>query len=248
MGLFGIFRKTLPSSWERAIVAGDVGQVEALLRIGECTTNTVLSNGKPAIHHAVESDDCAVTGVLIDNSADIETRWKNCTPLYVAARRGNIHMVNRLLAASSDPNAVCGAQGQTSLYSAMEGYDIKIFSDVAKLREIVSTLIANGADYKYKLNTGLTLLHAAVACDDLDVVNTFLNLGLNVNALAGLTPPIAIAVRQGSPKVISHLVANGSITNIRFPNGVTLQSMAKRRNDPAIEEALSGPIRGGKNH
>jgi hypothetical protein len=236
-----LFKKNI-SPLEQAIVTGSLDDIKGIAEQG-ANLEMQLSSGKTPLFYAIDAGKTELVQLLIRRGVDIERRNdKNQTPLFAAVRLGRMEVAKELLALKADPNAHCGPQAQTPLFAVMEGYDGHLFTDVTILRTIVALLLANGADPTHQLTSGVTLLHGAAICDDLELLNLLLEQKLDVNAMAGGSPPIAILVRQGKPAMVARLVEAGARTDIRFPNGMTLLDFANRRGDRQILEALQGKL------
>ena len=205
-----LFKKNI-SPLEQAIVTGSLDDIKGIAEQG-ANLEMQLSSGKTPLFYAIDAGKTELVQLLIRRGVDIERRNdKNQTPLFAAVRLGRMEVAKELLALKADPNAHCGPQAQTPLFAVMEGYDGHLFTDVTILRTIVALLLANGADPTHQLTSGVTLLHGAAICDDLELLNLLLEQKLDVNAMAGGSPPIAILVRQGKPAMVARLVPAADI-------------------------------------
>lgn len=229
------------SALEQAFNAGNLENIEAAIQQG-ANLEEPFSSGKPPLFHAVDSGRIDILQLLLKMKVNVERRDRqNQTPLYAATRSGHIDAVKALLIAKANPNVACGPQGQTPLFAVMEGYDGRLFLDATILRATVPLLLDNGADPQCRTSTGLTLLHGAACCDDLETLNLLLSNGLDPNVSAGATPPILISVRKGKAEIVSRFIEAGANIGVRFPNAMTLMDFANRRGDRQVIEALRGP-------
>ncbi len=98
--------------------------------------------------------------------------------IHEAASEGNIEVVKQHLAAGTDVNAQSEFTESTPFYLAV------FYGHM----EIAEQLIANGADVNAKLNSGYTLLHAALKSPE--IVEFLIEKGADVNARGfdGSTP------------------------------------------------------------
>jgi hypothetical protein len=237
-----MFFKKIKSPLEQAIATGSLDEIQRLAE-QPADLEVALSSGKTPLFYAIYVGRTDLVKFLVSRGVDLERRnSKNHTPLYSAVRLGRVEITQELLAAKANANVACGPQGQTPLFSVMEGYDGHLFTDVTILRRIVSLLIANGADPAHRLTSGITLAHGAAVCDDVDLLDLLLEKQLDVNALANSSPPITISVRQGKAAMVARFIEAGARTDIRFPNGMTLLAFANQRGDRQVLEALQGKI------
>lgn len=118
------------------------------------------------------------------------------TPLFYAARTGNMMMVKALLARNAKVNAP-DDRGDTPLLEAVR---------FAYL-EIVDLLIEHGAEINVVDSFGVTPLHLAVLNGQFEMIQRLVNdeTPIDLPNKRGNTP-LAIAMRQGSTKIIDFLV------------------------------------------
>lgn len=110
--------------------------------------------GRTLLHWAaITNQDARVLQELLQQGMDINSA-KNAfklTPLYIAARDGNLRAVDALINAGADVNYVC-RNGATALFVACENGHL----------EAVKYLIAAGADVNAACNNGATPLSIAI--------------------------------------------------------------------------------------
>jgi len=128
--------------------------------------------------------------LLVENGAKINasspTGWH---PLMTAAGRGNIKVVNYLLAQGANPNAA-DKNGLTALYSA-SGSDYGASAAEA--------LLKHGANVDATYLSGLTALHQAASQGAIKVIEVLLAHGAKVDAITNNgTTPLCLAIRLGA--------------------------------------------------
>ena len=136
---------------------------------------------KAAMEH-----DTAKAIALLAGGADVNARGKysGWTPLMLAARKGDIELLNFLLANGADVNAKSDVQNRTPLMEAVrnrkiqavqallaanpdldavdwEGYTVLMFAAVSGQRDVVDVLLAHGADVNLKNKVGSSALMMA---------------------------------------------------------------------------------------
>jgi hypothetical protein len=153
---------------------------------------------------AAECDNLAPLAVrLILVGADVEaTRPSDgFTPLCIACKRGNLVMVQRLIAAGSRVNDA--ARSRVNDYTPLMLAAQNNWLDVVKL------LIAAGADVNMARANGATPLHAAAQLGNAGIVDLLITAGANVNAARtdGVTALIIALVRDRSKRYPSNSYA-----------------------------------------
>ena len=89
-----------------AAMQGNKSAVRTLLQ-QKADVNAPQIDGSTALHWAVEADDLELTDLLIRAGAHVSAANKaGATPLLLATINGNATIVERLIAAGSDPNAL----------------------------------------------------------------------------------------------------------------------------------------------
>lgn len=128
--------------------------------------NTIVKNGDPALVRAIRMDSDRVVRVLLDSPGiDIDTASEyGETALMLAAFKGNITLLNELLAKGASVNRV---GGWTPLhYAATEGHDA-----------IVAILLDKGARVNVQTSAGVTPLYMAARKPSRKVVMQLLKAG-----------------------------------------------------------------------
>jgi ankyrin repeat protein len=184
-----------------------------------------------------------------DNEVDVNARdGMGQTSLMLAARRGNLEVVERLLAAQADVNAAAaptaptaplGYKGRTALQAAAGGGHL----------EVVERLLAAQADVNAAASLsyrGRTALQAAAGGGHLEVVERLLAAQADVNAAAaaGLKGRTALqaAAGGGHLEVVERLLAAQADVNAaaaRFEGRTALQAAAGEGHLEVVERLLA---------
>jgi hemoglobin len=135
--------------------AGNLAGVELLLSLG-ADPNTQDGGGHTPLYSV--GNECAVAGggmvvlalVRAGGAVDAHAGVKKCTPLHMAARRGNEEVARALLDCSANIEAR-DSVGDTPLRRAVNCDKIRV----------ASLLLARGADVRCVGSKGITPLHAA---------------------------------------------------------------------------------------
>ena len=187
-----------------------------------------------ALGAALRAGDVAGVTAALDDGAD-PNLGSSVTPLYIAARRGDLEIVEILLAADADPNAV-DASGRSTLIAALTrkhhdvarmliaaGADVNkpekspgrgplmLVIDEAPSLLSMSILLDAGADMNQPDKRGETPLAAAAFMGRADAARLLLERGVEVNVtnLDGV-PPIAWARQRGNDDIVEMLIAAGA--------------------------------------
>jgi ankyrin repeat protein len=147
-------------------------------------------------------------------------RWS----LQDAAARGNINVVNMLLALGSDVNAV-GTKGNRALEVACRSGNAPV----------TVKLLDHGADLRLKTNARTTVLHEAALGGSSEVIDMLLARGADINAVdaESRSTPLHYAASFGRLNALKTLVRHGADVNQKNNKGMTaLQpAVANSQND-----------------
>ena len=144
----------------------------------------------------------------ISLGADIEARLRDSTPLYDAARKGNLKIVNLLIQRGADVNAVC--HGETALLKVVALGDVKVAKELIKKGAEV-----NVADE----HLGNTPLHYATKNNHKEMIALLLSRGADMYApnFRGETPAGKILKDKSVPALSienEHLVLKANSFNL----------------------------------
>ncbi len=146
------------------------------------------------------------------------------TELIKAINAGEISAVQRMLAAGADVN-YHDAEGTTLLMLAANAGDMPM----------VKLLIKNGADVNACDKLGWSALAKAVynaemKCGFVDVVNTLIGAGANIEASIGYgVRPLMLAAGYGETEVVEALLKAGADVLARNEGGFTALMMVKQK-------------------
>ncbi len=190
-----------------AVDNGHTEVVRLLLAAG-ADPNFVLDDGElpPLCNVGSWLDDVEIVRLLLAAGADVNTEMGWHSPLGYAARDWDAHeepleAVRLLLAAGADPNASGGHDDDTPLHSAARhGF-----------RQVVSLLLAHGAELDAENGNGCTALWLALSEQQEPVARVLLAAGADVSWLRGKTGAwlLTEAARSGALPTLRLLVELG---------------------------------------
>lgn len=197
----------------QAAAAGNAGIVELLIRKGAYIDHQD-SFGMTALHFAALKGHELVVDTLLNNGAIASFRNRlGETPLLMAASSGHVRIAYMLLTAPGVEVDAYGADGRTSLLSA-----------VARGRfATVDALISYGADVLHRDKHGDTPLLLAAKQGSIPILQRLLEVGeagLELQDRDGRTPLLA-AVAQGSERAVDILLNSGADRTSRDKYGDT---------------------------
>jgi hypothetical protein len=254
------------SMTDLACMKNDLEMVQILLARG-APVDHLDNMGRTTLHLAAQNGNPAMVRLLINHKADVNvrSRIRPETPLTLAAQGGHTDVVERLLAAGADPDAV-DHFGRTAL----------IYAENAGRKDIVAMLRAHGASeagldddrlveatergdwvaarealhhganpnarYENRLG-GRPAIVNAVDASGTDGVRLLLAAGADAKAVDDLgSSALHAAARVGNAEAIRLLIHAGADPNLRDRNQWTPLLQAAHSGRPEAIEAL---VQGG---
>jgi uncharacterized protein len=162
-----------PSPVADAAQAGDSDAVRSLLKQA-ADVNASQADGMTALHWAAMRNDGALAEMLLYAGANVKasTRINSYTPLLLAAKNGNVEVMDPLIKAGADIN------GKTS-----NGTTALMFAAAAGNADAVNVLIDRGADVNAaEPIRGLTAVMFAAASDRAPIVALLAKHGADLRA------------------------------------------------------------------
>lgn len=215
--------------------------VKALLEAG-ANIEAKDEDDQTSLHHAANGGHPEAAKLLLEAGAKTEVHTKGSdtglildnqgrTPLHLAAEQNNAEVVQILLAAEADVNALSTIE-QNPLHRIAVCCD----GDGGK---VVQILVEAGANIEAKDSMGYTPLILA-AGGGLGEIKALLEAGADKDAVTinGYTP-LHIAAHQGRVEVVKVLLAAGSDKDAKDYRGKTPFDFATERNSTHIVEILS---------
>jgi uncharacterized protein len=230
-----------------AAMRGDRDAVRAALA-KKADVNLPQIDGSTALHWAVERDDLELADLLLRAGARVTAATREgVTPLQLAGINGSASMLQRLIKAGADPNAVLTTAGDTALMMAARTGRV----------DAVRVLLEAGASANAQETWGgTTPLMWAVSEGHVDAARALIAAGANVNVRSnyvaaangrgfeGRTPiagrqdpkveefasgwltPLMLAAREGHVDVARLLADASADVNARAGDGKTALAMA----------------------
>ncbi|CAL1541806.1 unnamed protein product, partial [Lymnaea stagnalis] len=201
----GVFLKTTHRA-DILVVAVNIGSYELVNLLCQHGANPNTQSGKPphqnAVMSAAERGRCDLLKVLMKHNADIHCNNRARYPLYLnspiemALQSGEVNAVKLLLRSGAVVNVEAGlhiAVTHRRLHSLR--FLVGAFSDLAR-----------SAIHNYSMG----LIHKAVETGDVDIINTLLDLGSDVNCLFDERTPL---MNADTPEVMELLIKRGADVN-----------------------------------
>ena len=217
---------------------------------------------------AVMGDLATLDAIIAEGKLDLEMKWKDETPLHVAASSGQLDVVTKLLAQgvpvdTTDylgfrPITMATLSGSAAMVRllAAGGADIFAVDDVDDKKymllekaasmnhlEVVRVLLELGMDINGLTEDDNTALMMASLYGHVDIVKFFIEAGaaLEMKNIQGNTALMAASFK-GHPRVVRELVQAGANVNAYNKDDVHPLVLAARSNFPKVMREL---IRGG---
>jgi ankyrin repeat protein len=160
-----------------AAMQGDNDSVRSLLK-QKVDVNTPQGDGSTALHWAAYRDDLEMVKLLLAAGANAKaaTREGAITPLLMACQNGNAALIETLLKAGSDANAVKSNGTTPLMMAAASGH-----------ADAVQTLLAHGANVNAKESAhGQTALMFAAALNRAAVIRVLMANGADASVATGV--------------------------------------------------------------
>ncbi len=157
----------------------DKQSVRSLLKL-HADVNVPQADGTTAMHWAARWDDFEMADLLIAAGANVKAPNRfGATPLSLACTNGSAAMMERLLKAGEDPNAVISDAGDTALMLAAR----------TGKPDALKVLLEHGADANKTNTEGQTALMWAVAEKNAAAAKVLIDHGADVNVQTHELPP-----------------------------------------------------------
>jgi ankyrin repeat protein len=154
------------------MLSGKVDTVQALLQAGYDVNFKPSADGVEPLHFALVAEDAeGMTSALLDAGAAIDARAADKdTPLIVASNMGLVAIVEMLIEASANVNAV-GFEGCTALHRSIQQWE----------QSVSMALMAKGSNPEIPNAFGDTPFHTACAMGNIEVLQAMVKNGLITN-------------------------------------------------------------------
>lgn len=191
-----------------AVVNGDYEEVQKLLRQDYVNPNVIPGENNLPLSIALENDRQDIGQLLIENGAHVNQANIDCyTPLFEAVENNHISNIKFLLDNGADPN----------LPEYNDEYQNAILLPIWKADTVESAqlLIDYGAKIHDRLDTdGETILTNASYKGNKDLVEFYIEKGLDVNHFDENGTPLTHAIDQNHIEIAEILLKNGADPNI----------------------------------
>jgi len=169
------YPKSVASQMFSAVKACDLKALKARLAEKKADINVKDTYGDTLLHKAVEQGEEKVVVFLLSKGAqvDIKNNVEN-TPLYVAYEKGNKALIKLLVDKGADVNIKDKFFGNTLLHEFCKGAR----SDA---KEMITFLLAKGADINSTNKTGDTPLCIAYDCSKKEILVLLIEKGADLN-------------------------------------------------------------------
>lgn len=232
---------------------GNERRVRDLLTADPGALHVRDSVGRTALHHAAESGEAALIGLLLESGADpFALDRLGFTPLdyarfsgrteavdvlekrlsiFEAVRRGEPDLVSKVLSENPDSLNHAGAGGRTPLHIALD----------QPSTAMLERLLQEGADPNTPLPTGESPLQRAAERGETAKVLLLVSAGADPDRLDQRgRGPLYSAIGLGNAEIIHILLQHGANPNLEFAEGLTpLQAAAQKGQTDTVQLLLS---------
>ncbi|XP_052794551.1 uncharacterized protein LOC128227765 [Mya arenaria] len=177
--------------------------------------------GRRLIDKLLDSSDEEVVELLDVEPGNIDFSLDNRgdNPIHLAARRGKLEIIKKMVQAGASVNQQNKAGGNTAMhYAAKYGY-----------LDVVRYLQSKGADLNPYNSEGETPLHKAVQGQSMEDIETLVELGMDkniANKVNGDTP-LHTALQTGAQESMEALLIVGAKTNVLNRDGKKAEEVAR---------------------
>ena len=199
-----------------AVVRGNIDIVKMLLESGANCDSLSFFEGGNVLHYAVEHEMEEIVDELIDKNVSVNERnEKGLTALMIAAEKGNLTIIRKLIQSKCEINAV-DRKGSTPVIISVRNYLMGDRSDEAI--ECIQELIDAKADLSMCDDDGNNALMTLTEWWDKDVSEVLILLiraGCDVNCInEDGDYPLMTALETDVPhSVLQELIQNGALVN-----------------------------------
>lgn len=158
--------------------------------------------GKTPLFHASTSGKAFIVRRLLDAGANVHCTAGSVTPLHVSAEKNYTSIVDYLLEAGADVNAL-NSKGNTALYWASNNGNL----------EMVRKLLGKGGQANHTAPSTISPLHVAAVRGHVEIVEVLLDAGADLNARNFEMTPVLVAISYQQERVLDCLLTRGAIAN-----------------------------------
>lgn len=211
---------------------------------------------------AVSQENDRALRDLLNKGADVNARDEHgCTPLSIAAMKGNLSTVRLLLERGADANVPCDHGPNPLNMASSRGYEpivrllLEKGADVNRTDPqgwyalsyaieaghsgVINALIEHGAEINVMYSQGETPLIHAARKGRTEAVKSLLDRGADVQAIdQGGMSALMQAIDKRYPEIAKMLIERGSAVNYKAGNGYTPIELARSRHLRSVVRAL----------
>lgn len=200
--------------------------------------HTIIDKNKKQtlLHYVTEKGNAEVLNELLQEKCDLTCRTNlpgsaGCTPLHLAAWRGNDECLKLLIEAGSDVNSTDEDLWTPLHYAALHNHFY-----------CLKTLISHGANINAKDKWNMTPLHSATFGGQLNGLKELILHGADLNAQDNFgNAPLHLAASCGKLNCLKGLIDAGANPQLKNKDGETALEEAIINNQPKCAEYLAAP-------